>query len=263
MGESFLLHMIHAPVCTSLSLLCLTIFYLLNKRQIPFDDVGLQFERIRDHKEYWRFVSSALSHYSVIHLIMNGNSLWELSFLEVGMGSWAYLECSFMVFCFTSVIFVLCGWAIRSSGTDFLQRHVDAFAVGYSGVLFGLMTIWSTILSLQSPDLRMHIFGLFSVPMWASPIVSLVMTQVLVPRASFLGHAAGIGGGFWYIMFWKYMPSIVGDNLGLIYNIEWCVIGVSLGFILWSYFKRPPPSWSLFERTHQEDQGDQEDLIGV
>jgi len=33
-------------------------------------------------------------------------------------------------------------------------------------------------------------------PMWASPFVSLALTSAVVPRASFLGHLAGIAAGF-------------------------------------------------------------------
>ena len=40
------------------------------------------------------------------------------------------------------------------------------------------------------------VLGLAEVPMWASPFASLVLTSVLVPQASFLGHLAGIAAGF-------------------------------------------------------------------
>ena len=40
------------------------------------------------------------------------------------------------------------------------------------------------------------VLGLAEMPMWASPFVSLVLTSVLVPQASFLGHLAGIVAGF-------------------------------------------------------------------
>lgn len=40
------------------------------------------------------------------------------------------------------------------------------------------------------------VLGVAEVPMWASPFASLVLTSVIVPRASFLGHLAGIVSGF-------------------------------------------------------------------
>ncbi len=40
------------------------------------------------------------------------------------------------------------------------------------------------------------VLGVAEMPMWASPFVSLVLTSVIVPRASFLGHLAGIVSGF-------------------------------------------------------------------
>lgn len=40
------------------------------------------------------------------------------------------------------------------------------------------------------------VLGMAEMPMWASPFASLVLTSVLVPQASFLGHLAGIVAGF-------------------------------------------------------------------
>ena len=40
------------------------------------------------------------------------------------------------------------------------------------------------------------VLGVAEVPMWASPFAGLVLTSVIVPRTSFLGHLAGIVSGF-------------------------------------------------------------------
>ena len=40
------------------------------------------------------------------------------------------------------------------------------------------------------------VFGVAELPMWASPFMSLVLTSIIVPQASFLGHLAGIVAGF-------------------------------------------------------------------
>lgn len=42
------------------------------------------------------------------------------------------------------------------------------------------------------PALARSIFGLFSVPTWAFPWALLVIWQLLVPRASLLGHLTGL-----------------------------------------------------------------------
>ena len=40
------------------------------------------------------------------------------------------------------------------------------------------------------------VLGVAEMPMWALPFVSLVLTSIIVPHASFLGHLAGIASGF-------------------------------------------------------------------
>ena len=40
------------------------------------------------------------------------------------------------------------------------------------------------------------VLGVAEVSMWASPSVSLVLTSVIAPRVSFLGHLAGTVSGF-------------------------------------------------------------------
>lgn len=40
------------------------------------------------------------------------------------------------------------------------------------------------------------LFGLASMPMYLAPFASLVITSVLIPKASFLGHLSGIIAGY-------------------------------------------------------------------
>lgn len=112
------------------------------------------------------------------------------------------------------------------------EQYCDVTAVGYSAVLFG----WMTLLATKQPGGRrggtscsgcqqqlwgglgppcpslplapppspsraggitmLPLFGLASVPMWATPWASLLLTSLLIPRASFAGHLAGILAGY-------------------------------------------------------------------
>lgn len=51
------------------------------------------------------------------------------------------------------------------------------------------------------------IFGLANVPMWLTPFASLIITSILIPKASFLGHLSGIIAGF-------IISSRIFDGLG-------------------------------------------------
>lgn len=85
----------------------------------------------------------------------------------------------------------LCHVLITRCGRE-EQRHT--LVLGYSCVLFG----WMALLAARQPGgLRMlPLLGLGSAPLWAAPWASLALTSLLVPRASFLGHLAGILAGY-------------------------------------------------------------------
>ena len=52
-----------------------------------------------------------------------------------------------------------------------------------------------TVLAVRGAG-SFSVLGMAEMPMWASPFLSLALTSVVVPRASFLGHLAGIVAGF-------------------------------------------------------------------
>lgn len=82
-------------------------------------------------------------------------------------------------------------------------------AVGYSCVVFG----WMTIVSVKQPSMRLDIFGLFNLPIALAPFESLVITSIMVPQASFVGHLAGIIAG--YILSLGFMQVCLVDYITL------------------------------------------------
>lgn len=64
-----------------------------------------------------------------------------------------------------------------------------------SGVLFALKVLTTTYTPVQNQ----RIMGLFSVPSRWACWVELVLIQLIVPRASFTGHLAGILVGLAYV----------------------------------------------------------------
>jgi len=98
-------------------------------------------------------------------------------------------------------------------------RHVNA--IGISCVAFGWMTIMAQMTSSQYLDF----LGFIQVPVSLAPFSSLILTQFIVPQASFLGHLAGILAGFlisWHVFDWfsdwLFWCTIVWLVVGLAYS---------------------------------------------
>lgn len=95
--------------------------------------------------------------------------------------------------------------AIRLGGRE---DYRTVTAVGYSCVLFG----WMTVLAVRQPAgiTMLPLFGLANLPMYLAPFGSLVITSLLFPRASFVGHLAGILAGYVIsIPVFDHLPAIV------------------------------------------------------
>ena len=68
------------------------------------------------------------------------------------------------------------------------QALAHQCAIGFSGVVFGLIVIDNSVSHATSRS----IFGLFSVPARVYPWALMVLWQLLLPSVSFLGHLTGI-----------------------------------------------------------------------
>lgn len=71
---------------------------------------------------------------------------------------------------------------------SYAQRFWQQCAVGFSGVVFGLVVVDNQLSGAASRS----ILGFFTVPAKAYPWALVVFWQLLVPQASFLGHLAGV-----------------------------------------------------------------------
>ncbi|KAL3917109.1 MAG: hypothetical protein SGILL_004864, partial [Bacillariaceae sp.] len=121
--------------------------------------------------------------------------------------------------------------------------------VGFSGVLF----VWMVLATLQTsnqqscpifffPSLCFETFsvlGMFSINF--GPIVQLVFLQVILPRASFAGHLAGLIVGF----VWHWLLQWNRHHLGSGFLLEWtqpCILFP----IFWGIAKYMTLSGKLF-----------------
>lgn len=120
----------------------------------------------------------SLYHADWSHLIANGISLYALSFIEDIMGSTQFLMAIIFIWILSSYIL----WGIQ---TIFPSRKV--YTVGFSGVIFGLIVIYYSLLN-SSPGFTLLGLGISILP------------QLFVKGISFEGHLSGIIAGIIYVL---------------------------------------------------------------
>jgi len=123
-----------------------------------------------------------------MHIAMNMLSLMALGkLLEVHFGTmWMMATTSWSILLTGSVeiLLALVANPIYGHNNAFLKQH----SLGFSAVLFHLVTIES----YKSPESSRSIFGMMQVSSRAYPWVILLVTQIILPQASFTGHLSGI-----------------------------------------------------------------------
>jgi membrane associated rhomboid family serine protease len=140
--------------------------------------------------------ADAFFHVDEMHLAYNMVSLlWKGINLERAYGSRRF---AWMVLVFVALTGIF--QVLVAEGLDrFAEFHRPAAecAVGFSGVLFALKVVLS---ALARPDALERISHLpFLVPVRWAAWAELVIIQLLVPQASWLGHLAGILAGLVFV----------------------------------------------------------------
>jgi membrane associated rhomboid family serine protease len=218
MGKPLIYEILEKPASSSVIAICSLIWYLIQKRGIGYADVGLSYEAAMEGGQYWRIITSAFSHVSVVHLVFNMSALWSLGAVEqlghLGLGVEYYLH-------YTVVLVVLSGLLVLGVYHLMIQRFkVEYFrrvtAVGYSCVVFG----WMTILAAKQPSSKLNLFGVLSLPISFAPFESLIFTSIMVPQASFIGHLSGIIVG--YSIAWGLIHGM--NNYWAITMLGWIVL---------------------------------------
>jgi membrane associated rhomboid family serine protease len=186
---------------TTLIVVNVGIWIALNHFNVPVQKVSFNYKLIVEDKEWYRIVTSTFSHYNFLHILFNMFSLWSYRFMEYPLyGVIGYLKISWIIMIvssvFTLIIYKLLMWRM-----NWQHYRNDVHAVGYSAVIFGLLTVGALFNPRASFDL---LFGL-KLPVWVTPIFYLVVSSLLFPQASFVGHLSGILAGLlihFYVFIW-------------------------------------------------------------
>jgi len=163
------------------------------------------------HDEPWRSWTGATAHFAPWHLGLNMMALYSVGeHLESGIYSpIGFFLSTVSIMSLTSVAWLL----IETVRIERARRRGSSYrptlTVGFSGVIFAWMTI-STLHQTQTcpipftSDICFRTYRVFGFAVSLSPLISLVMAQILLPRVSFSGHLAGIVVGF--LVEWGFLP---------------------------------------------------------
>ncbi|KAF6990065.1 hypothetical protein CFC21_007315 [Triticum aestivum] len=158
----------------------------------PLSRVAFNPHLIIQYGDLTRFFLSAFYHLSETHFFYNMTSLlWKGIQLETSMGS---VEFASMV---TALLGLSQGFTLLlSKGLLLLGNetaYYDQYAVGFSGVLFGM----KIVLNAWSDD-YVFLHGMV-IPAKYAAWAELLLIQAFIPGTSFIGHLSGILAGLAYL----------------------------------------------------------------
>eukprot|EP00850_Spirogloea_muscicola_P005096 SM000023S07552 [mRNA] locus=s23:128743:130625:+ [translate_table: standard] len=222
MGRPIFYDIIQRPATSALIAFCSAVWVYIQKHSISYADVGINYEAVVTQCQYWRLLTAAFSHISVVHLVLNMSALWSIGTVEalgnLGLGIKYYLKQTLLLLLLSGpLVIAMYHLLIHRFRLDHYRRVV---AVGYSCVVFG----WMTVLAVKQPSSRLDLFGLFSLPINLAPLESLVLTSIVVPQASFMGHLAGILVG--YAVAWELLPAL--SDYWAVSLLLWLTLGFTV-----------------------------------
>eukprot|EP00475_Leptophrys_vorax_P032249 TRINITY_DN4961_c0_g1_i12.p1 TRINITY_DN4961_c0_g1~~TRINITY_DN4961_c0_g1_i12.p1 ORF type:complete len:233 (+),score=42.22 TRINITY_DN4961_c0_g1_i12:631-1329(+) len=151
-------------------------FYSWNYR-VDLGDVATSYLKLVEEKQLWRAITAVYTHANLLHLVFNMMSLWNLNFVETTGGSVTYFKYTYFLVVLDELLITSFNWVMVHQFEQ--DRYRTQAAVGYSGVVFGLMSIVSAAGPLQ----LISFMGLFSVYSILYPFCSLFFDTASGPSS--------------------------------------------------------------------------------
>lgn len=224
--SEFVSQLLSSP-CNSLIVALNTgIFAYMWNYRIGYEHVAVSYKKCILEKHLYRIITATFCHASFLHVLMNMSGLWSLGSIEASRGSVWYLETTAMLLLLSMSLWLV-GMHICVNRFG-MREMAESSAVGYSGVLFG----WMTLTMLLNPSFGFDLPGGYKVPLVIMPFVYLFLTKLLVPISSFSGHLCGIVAG--YIIGWGILDGVRGYWLwtSLIYIAVVILLSLSMNLSL-------------------------------
>ncbi|MED6126570.1 Rhomboid-like protein 15 [Stylosanthes scabra] len=176
-------------VCGAIYLVCLLFGY------DSFAEVCFLPSAVLSRFQVYRIYTSIFFHGSLLHVLFNMMALVPLgSEMERVMGSVRLLYVTVLLATSNAILHILIAILVAYNPIQPLEYFMNECAIGFSGVLFSMIVIETSLSGAQSRS----VFGLFNVPAKWYPFLLLVVFQLLMENVSLLGHLCGIISGFAY-----------------------------------------------------------------
>ncbi|TVU45860.1 hypothetical protein EJB05_05365 [Eragrostis curvula] len=176
-------------ICGAIYLLCLLVGY------DSYDEICFLPSAVASRFQVYRFYTAVLFHGSLLHVLFNMLALVPLGTeLERIMGSVRLLFLMFLLATTNAILHLTIAFLVAYNPLYPVPYLVHECAIGFSGVIFSLIVIETSLSGVQSRS----VFGLFNVPAKWYAWILLVLFQFLASNVSLLGHLCGILSGFAY-----------------------------------------------------------------
>lgn len=218
MEEPLIKGVLSTPGTALIAGVCIAIYAHRIWREYPVENIAISYRTFIKEKQYWRGVTAIFSHLNLLHIVFNVSSLWTMRSVEKVFGTITYFRISYILL----IVSVLVTMGIYHIWVKYggIREYETTYAVGYSGVIFGIMTVGY----MSAKQSKISLFG-FSIPLSLAPFGSLLLTQLLVPGASFVGHLSGIIAGYMYS--WGFFSWLGNDFFA--FALFWSVV-----LLVWS-----------------------------
>lgn len=182
------------PVTLSFIAINVAVYLQLLNNLPPLGKACVSAHHVWFNGDWKRLILAAFYHLDDFHLYYNMASfVWKGMSLEGRMGSSRFLYVLAVFTALTNTVLVVLDIALANITEDY--SYIHTCAAGFSGVIFAL----KVLTTYHLPSGVSMVMGLFPVPMRWACWVELIVIQLLVPRASFTGHLAGILVGTMYV----------------------------------------------------------------
>lgn len=169
-----------------INLFCFILFsVLISLNTNVLDYIALKPSNIFQGKYLWAFLTSMFMHVNFLHLFVNMLSLFFIgSLIEKILGKKRYFWFYLLAGLFAGVLFVLISL--------FFPSDLNAYAVGASGALFGLIGLLTVI----TPNLPVYIMFI-PIPIkmkYAAPGILILLWIISIAGDVPIGNTAHLGG---------------------------------------------------------------------